>query len=211
MKRLFFSVFSVTLVVILLCSFTLSSAPSKNVDIAANETTDNQVITIAQNSDATPSKEKVLESRLLNILNHNYVYNEDFNSVDSIVNESTVALLDMKESEDSSYIEQSIVKDYIFNMYGIEIESFEEINKDLPQKDGYLYIIPRGYSLYEHDMISVTENEDGSYTAKTAVTISTHDGCVLTEQCETLFVVNEESNFGFSIIYSDFSDNSSAM
>lgn len=211
MKRLFFSVFSVTLAVILLCSFSLSSAPLKNVDITSNKTTDSKVITVAQNGDSTPSKAKVLESRLLNILNHNFVYNEDFNSVDSIVNESMIALLDMKESEDSSYIEQSIVKDYIFNMYGIEIENFEEINKEFPQKDGYLYIIPRGYSLYEHDMISVTENEDGSYTAKTSVTISTHDGCVLTEQCETLFVVNEKSDFGFSIIYSDFSDNSLAI
>ena len=34
----------------------------------------------------------------------------------------------------------------------------------MPKKDGYVYIIARGYSKFNHKIIGVTENEDGTIT-----------------------------------------------
>lgn len=203
MKIRFFSVFSITLTVLMLLIFSLSSTPDVKTTENGAENVKTEVITVADQVKQKPDSSKVLESRFLNLLNHNFVYNSDFDTIENIVNESVIALLDMRDSEDDSYISENIVKDYIFNMYGIEIDDFSSFNADFPKRSGYVYIIPRGYSTYEHQMVSVTENEDGSYTTKTKVTVSSHDGIEMTDFCETLFIVNENSAFGFSIISSD--------
>ena len=162
----------------------------------------NDIVTVANVSKQDEGL-KVLEARFLNMLNHNFVYGEDFDSLDAIVNNSVIALLDLRDSEDESYIAQNFVADYVFNMYGIEIEDFSLVNAHLPQKEGYVYILPRGYSVYTHKMASVSVNEDGSYTVVTKVTSHSHDGTRETEFCKTLFVQNSASQFGYSIISSD--------
>ena len=202
MKLRFLTVFSITLAVIMVSFFALSSASSVEITGVASST-EQKVITVANSSDKNADAVKVLEARFLNLLNHNFVYGSDFDYVENIVNQSVIALLDMRE--DNSFISESIVADYVFDMYGIEISDFSEINSDFPSKEGYVYIIPRGYSIYEHEMISVTKNEDGSFTAKTKVTVSYHDGGEYTDFCETLFVENEKSALGFSIISADIS------
>jgi len=88
-----------------------------------------------------------------------------------------VALLDMRDSEDDSYISQDIVSDFVYDMYGVEVD-YSEINTQFPQKDDYVFILPRGYELYEHTILSVVANEDGTYTVKTNIKISSHDSTV---------------------------------
>jgi hypothetical protein len=96
-------------------------------------------------------------------------------------------------------------------MYGIEDIDYSLINADFSKKEGYVYILPRGYELYSHKVESVTLNEDGSYTVKTNVSISTHDGLKINEVCETLFVKNDASSFGFNIVYSNIGAPASAV
>ena len=60
-------------------------------------------------------------------------------------------------------------------MYGIEIDDMSQLNAEFPQIDGYLYIIPRGYTTYSHSILSVEQNEDGSYTVVSNVTVKGHD------------------------------------
>ena len=139
------------------------------------------------------------------MLNHNFVYDDAFHTVEDVVNNSVVALLDMRENEDDSFILETLVENFVYNMYGIEIEDFSLINKGMPQKQGYVFIIPRGYEIYSHEIVDVLQNEDGSYTVKSNVSIATHDGQDFTEVCETLFVKNENSQFGFNIVYSNIS------
>ena len=170
--------------------------------------TASQVEVPALSDEAKPEAQKLLESRFLNMLNHNYVYNDDFQIQEDIINSSMPALLNLREGD---FIDQSFVGDYIFNMYGIEITDFSEFNKDFPEMDGYVYIIPRGYTEYRHSIKTVSENEDGSFTVETEITLDSHDGASQTENCTSLFVKNESSSFGFSIIYSNISNNSSAI
>lgn len=161
------------------------------------------VITVVDSVNDTATSDKVLEARFLNMLNRNFVYDGAFDTVEGVVNSSIIALLDKRDSEDDSFISQEIVSDFVYDMYGIEDIDYSAVNTQFAQKDGFVYIIPRGFELYNHKIVSITNNEDGSYTVKTNVTISTHDGLQIVDVCESLFVKNEASNFGYSIIYSN--------
>ena len=167
------------LAVVLLISFT-----SLTVKPAANATEKKPAVTV--------SEEKVLGARFLNTLNHNFVYNDAFESVYEMTACSEVALLDKAED---GYIKQSLIAGYLYNMYGVENADFAAVTKDFPQRENYVYVIPRGFS----------ENEDGSYTVVTDVEISSHDSDAETAKATTLFVKNENSAFGFNIISSDIS------
>ena len=177
------------LAVVLLISFT-----SLTVKPAANATEKKHAVTV--------SEERVLGARFLNMLNHNFVYNNEFESVYEMTACSEVALLDKAED---GYIKQSLIAGYLYNMYGVENTDFAAVTKDFPQRENYVYVIPRGFSVYKHSAPVITENEDGSYTVVTDVEISSHDSDVETAKATTLFVKNENSAFGFNIISSDIS------
>ena len=177
------------LAVVLLISFT-----SLTVNPAANATEKKPAVTV--------SEEKVLGARFLNMLNHNFVYNDAFESVYEMTACSEVALLDKAED---GYIKQSLIAGYLYNMYGVENADFAAVTKDFPQRENYVYVIPRGFSVYKHSAPVITENEDGSYTVVTDVEISSHDSDAETAKATTLFVKNENSAFGFNIISSDIS------
>lgn len=177
------------LAVVLLISFT-----SLTVKPAANATEKKPAVTV--------SEEKALGARFLNMLNHNFVYNDAFESVYEMTACSEVALLDKAED---GYIKQSLIAGYLYNMYGVENADFAAVTKDFPQRENYVYVIPRGFSVYKHSAPVITENEDGSYTVVTDVEISSHDSDAETEKATTLFVKNENSAFGFNIISSDIS------
>ena len=177
------------LAVVLLISFT-----SLTVNPAANATEKKPAVTV--------SEEKALGARFLNMLNHNFVYNDAFESVYEMTACSEVALLDKAED---GYIKQSLIAGYLYNMYGVENAGFAAVTKDFPQRENYVYVIPRGFSVYKHSAPVITENEDGSYTVVTDVEISSHDSDAETAKATTLFVKNENSAFGFNIISSDIS------
>ncbi len=143
---------------------------------------------------------EVLKARFLNMLNHNFVYNDAFYNDEELVNSSSLALLTLSEE---GFVNNFYVKDYIFNMYGKIFDNFDGINEGMPQKDGSVYVIPRGYDLYEHKISSVIENEDGSYTVITDVIIDYHFGEKVEAVGTTLFLPSEDSQFGFIILYSD--------
>lgn len=177
------------LAVVLLISFT-----SLTVKPAANATEKKPAVAV--------SEEKALGARFLNMLNHNFVYNDAFESVYEMTACSEVALLDKAED---GYIKQSLIAGYLYNMYGVENADFAAVTKDFPQRENYVYVIPRGFSVYKHSAPVITENEDGSYTVVTDVEISSHDSDAETAKATTLFVKNENSAFGFNIISSDIS------
>ncbi|MBQ8267429.1 MAG: hypothetical protein IJZ21_03490 [Clostridia bacterium] len=148
------------------------------------------------------------EARFLNMLNHNFVYNADFEDADTIVNNATLALLDLRDSTNEDYIKDTFVKGFVKDMYGIEIADMSSLNADYPQLDGFVYIIPRGYTSYTHEIVSVEQNEDGSYTVVSDVKASDHDAAGKTQKAVSLFVKNEASAFGYNMIYCNIITNS---
>lgn len=160
---------------------------------------------------ATASAEQVKAARFLNMLNHNYNYNDDFASIDVMVNNSTLALLEQRDEQNDNFIRADFVTDYVLNMYGIEIVDVSELNTQYPQADGYIYILPRGYSSYLHEFVSLSLNEDGSTTVYTRVTVDYHDGETESYDCVSLFVPNDNSAFGYSLIKSDIIYNAASI
>jgi len=49
------------------------------------------------------------EARFLNMLNHNFVYNADFDDADIIVNNASLALLDLRDAENEDFIGDTYV------------------------------------------------------------------------------------------------------
>ncbi|MDD6478505.1 MAG: hypothetical protein PUF48_01655 [Oscillospiraceae bacterium] len=148
-------------------------------------------------------KRDIMAVRFLNMLNHNFVYGEDFWDIDEIVNLSTAALYKSADEENPEFLKQEIVFSYINDMYGIEVLDAENLNPEFPKKSGYIYIIPRGYTVYKHSNPVITANEDGTFTVTTSVSISTHDGENARLTAVSLFRVNESSSFGYNIVSSD--------
>lgn len=211
MKKSIVSLLCVAICIIIAVANVVPSVSSESSVAKPETVVSNDVVTVANSQNNQVDVSKISESRFLNMLNHNYLYGEAFNYEDEIVNNAVIALLDLRDSEDEAYIAENYVADYIFNMYGVEISSFAGINAEFPQKQGYVYIIPRGFSLYEHKMVSATENEDGSFTVKTKVTVFSHDGLEKTEFCTSLFVKNADSSFGYSLISSNIGGDSLAV
>lgn len=187
MKRKFFVCLSLALLML---------TSSSVIALKPAETVDNRPA--VQTADA----DKVLEARFLNMLNHSFAYGEDLGSVEALVNCSVAALFNMDGGAEESFIKENRVEDYMYNMYGVEAENVSSINAEYPHKDGYVYIIPRGYTVYKHTIDSVMLNEDGSYTVTTLVNIDSHDG-EENGKAVTLFVKNSDSQFGFNIISSE--------
>ena len=184
---------------VLLCVCVLSFMGVSGAGVSNNtsENGNTDVVTVANN---TAVNSKVLETRFLNMLNHSFVYNDDFQNNQTLVNNSVLGLLNLAED---GFVNENYVTDYIFNMYGIRISDFANINTDCEQKDGYVYIIHRGYCEYKHTVLSVTDNNDGSYTVVTNVEISLDDGSVINDRATTVFLRNNDSQFGYNIVYSE--------
>lgn len=185
---------SLILALVMLASFSaIAVNPAESDGILPTDKT-----AVSENAD----KQKVLETRFLNMLNHSFAYGEEIASAEDLVNCAVTALCVMNGGANGSFIEESRVRDYLYNMYGVEVENLSSVNADFPKKDGYVYIIPRGYTVYRHTIASVRLNEDGSYTVTTNVTIDSHDSRE-EGKAVTLFVKNNNSQFGFNIISSE--------
>ncbi len=150
-----------------------------------------------------PAENDIRAVRFLNMLNHNSSYNEDFSSVDRLVDNATIELLDLRDETDEDYIALPFVADYVNNMYGVELGDVTELNPQFPQKDGFIFINPRGFTEYNHEFVALEENEDGTFTVETVVTAEYHDNSSENLSCISLFVPNDSSDFGYNIVYSN--------
>lgn len=157
---------------------------------------------VTANSKGISSEEKIRQTRFLNMLNHNFVYNEDFNNVDTIVNNSVLSIINSLDDK-PEFVEESTVRNYVKNMYGIDVTDTSNLNTEFPKKQGYIYVIPRGYTVYKHKMVSCVQNEDGTYLVTTKITVDPHDGGKQVLKAVSLFVKNSNSSFSYNIVYSD--------
>ena len=140
------------------------------------------------------------EIDLISMLNHNFVYGSDFDNADNVVSLSMNALLAYRNDD---FIKETLVTDFVSNMYGIDIVDLSQFNARYPHKDGYVFVVAGGYTRYNHSNISIKENEDGTISAYTDVTVFDHDESKKVYKATTLFVPNENSAFGYNIIYSE--------
>ena len=188
-KKLLILALLICATVLLTCAFTPASA---NVATVQNKAVQN-----------------TSEARFLNMLNRNFCYNSDFECADTVTQNSLLAILDRREDKNSQYLPEAVVTGFVSDMYGIEITDITE--DESVHKDGYVYINPRGYTTYSHKITEIKENEDGSFTVYSSVTVSPHDNDDFVTEAETLIVPNADSAFGYNIIYSELKGISSGI
>ena len=158
------------------------------------------VKTAAETTPAASEHVSFEEATLLKLLNENYVYGSDFEDVDDIVN---CSVNNFKANvADEGYISDKQLCDFVYDMYGIEIVDLSKLNPEHAYKPGYVYALP-AFTEYAHKNIKLTANEDGTITAKTDICVTSLDGKGENLKATTLFVKNDNSQFGYNIVYSE--------
>ncbi len=153
---------------------------------------------------APADAQKVAEAKILNLLNLNNVYGEDFTNNEALVNAAAINL--RSYASEQGFIENDIVTAYIKDIYDIDIEINETINVNMPKKQGYVYLIPRGYTAYTHEIMSVTDNGD-FLTVVSLVSVDAHDSHSVIGTATTKLAKNDSASFGHNIISSDIDYN----
>ncbi len=151
--------------------------------------------------------EKVFESHIVNILNLNNVYGEDFTSNEKLVNKAAISMRSYANA--NGFIEEAVIISFVKDMYDIDLVITDDINKDMPKREGFVYLIPRGYTLYSHNVLDITDM--GEYLSVTSsVNVLYHDNYVEVGVATTKLVKNANCSFGYSImdaqiVYNSFS------
>ena len=137
-------------------------------------------------------------ARFENMLNHNRLYDNDFNDINTVVDNSILSLLEKREED---FIKSDLVEAFVYNMYDLDIKDYKA-NPQAPEKQGYIFIMPRGYDEISHEIQTVTEN--GTLICIISeITVKSHDRQTKTATCETVLLENENSAFGYNIISSN--------
>lgn len=156
----------------------------------------------ATKNNANP--EKVMLAKIENILNLNNVFDDDFTDNEILVNKACVNLKSYADEE--GFIPEGVITAYVKDMYDIDLVITDDINPDMPKKAGFVYLMPKGYTAFKHNIISVTDN-GGYITVNSAVSVNYHDGEEVIGSAETILVKNPASSFGYNIINSSVTYN----
>lgn len=188
-KRLVAFLCAVVLVASVFCTLSVPSsaiAEELGKDTAVTETANAEVSVEAG----------VLAARFENMLNHNFLYNDDFLDDKTVIENSILSLL---EYVDNGEIDMALTLNFIANMYGREVDPNAAVYDFLPASEGKFAVIPRGYTVYSHKNVSV-EEIDGGYLVHSEMTVNPHDDGGYTVKVESVFVPNSGSSFGFNLI-----------
>ncbi len=153
---------------------------------------------VATAADEPETSQNTEWSRIENMLNHNRLYGNDFNDINAVVDNSILSLLEKREED---FIKRDLVEAFVYNMYDLDIKDYKA-NPNAPVKNGYIFIMPRGYDKISHEIISVTQNGT-LYCVISQLSVETHDGVSEKANCETVLLENENSAFGYNIISSN--------
>ena len=151
---------------------------------------------------AAPDADLVLKARLENLLNINYIYGDDILDNEKLLNRSAISLKSL--ADDNGFIKQEAVVAFIKDLYDIDLVITDDMTPELPKKEGYVYLIPRGYTKYSHTVMDIS-HEDDILVVTSSVKVSYHDEDEISAVATTLFIENPESSFGYSILNSDIS------
>lgn len=157
--------------------------------------TENPVVSVV-----TPDADLVENARIENLLNRNNVYGDDFLNNEKLTNLAAVAL--RSYADDNGFIDEAIITAYIKDLYDIDLVITDDINADMPKKAGYVYLIPRGFAMYNHDVVSVTDCND-FIVVTSNVTVYYHDGGQVTGVATTILIENNNTAYGYNIIDSN--------
>ena len=186
--------------VAILCSLVLVSSAFCCISASADSTEKIPSVDASEQVEVVePSVDGVTIARFENMLNHNYIYDDDFLDDKSVIENSILSLLEYVHDGE---INKELTLNFITNMYGREVDPNAAVYDFLPASEGNFAVIPRGYTVYSHKITSVVEIECG-YLVRSEMTIDPHDDTGYTVSVESVFVPNEGSSYGYNLIKSN--------
>ena len=199
-KRLVAILCSVLLFASVFCAFSVS-ANQADVAVLESEAVATEEVSVKDVADG------LLSARFENMLNHNFLYNDDFLDDKTVIENSILSLLDYVEDGE---IDKALTLNFIANMYGREVDPSAATYDFLPVAEDKFAVIPRGYTVYTHSITSV-EEIDGGYLVRSEMTINPHDDGGYVVNVESVFVPNSGSSFGFNLIKSAYAQAETAL
>lgn len=137
-----------------------------------------------------------LSARLTHMLALNYNFDKDFKDDALIVEHALISLRD--KADDDGFVKTDLVSKFISHMYGYEVDLTSANTDGMPKKDGYIWIVPKGFTSYSYTITGIEEYE-GGLTATARVLSLAHDGEKEIFYITVDFIENNESCFGYNI------------
>ncbi|MBQ7288837.1 MAG: hypothetical protein IJW78_03800 [Clostridia bacterium] len=147
---------------------------------------------------ATPTTEVPVDYAAL--LNMNYCYGTSFSDSD-IATGTLLSLLDLAEEDADGRLFLPVEQADLFSgaLYG---KTVDYAQNGLQVEDGRIEIPAMGYSLYNHTLIS-TEEDGDRVKVVSKVVCEGHEGESFDALCNSIFVKNADSAFGYHLVSSE--------
>ena len=156
--------------------------------------------TVSQPKDEAADPVTVRNTRLETMLNNNFVYGSDFDSISAILENAAVSLAIRREDRT---VENRNLISFVYNMYGVDASVYADEGKTPLSSEGEYPLTARGYTVYRHSITSVSENEDGTLTVYSRIEADTHDAGVQTYDGISVFKESVDSIFGYHLLSSE--------
>lgn len=206
MKKRIFGVMAALSLVLTVCLLSAGCAPAAEVS-GSSLSVDNGTANLkaaAADTRAVSVKESAPATdytALLAAVSANTVFDGDIIASPALIEEACLPLLDKAvEGEQSLIIEQKLVNDYIFDLYGITVDPAILKYDFLTAPDGYYPILPRGYAEINHTITSTVHGSDGNITVYTDMTVGFGEDDYDTLHAQTVLRPNADSTFGYNVL-----------
>ena len=133
---------------------------------------------------------------VIGLVSSNRVFGYSIYDDNALIDAAQIVLLDKATEIDGFlYIEKQVVNDFIYNMYGREVDESAGEIYGLTAPDGYYAILPRSYDLMSQSVTDITVGEDGRLTVTTEVEIAGLDFTEIFSAVTVLSPAQTESGY----------------
>lgn len=151
-------------------------------------------------TDIQVNQDMVLAARFENMLNHNFIYGDDFYDDQTVIEGAILSLINFAEDGE---INKALVLNFIANVYGLQVDENAVVYDFAPASEDTFTVLPRGYSAINHKILSVEENE-GGFVVISKMSVNSHEGIAETHLVESIFVRNSGSCFGYNLLSANY-------
>ncbi len=144
---------------------------------------------------AVTHEQKITASRFETMLNNNFAFGNDFNSVSKLIDAATISLLPHAEN---GTLKNHVIADFVNNMYGLDVLLMADSDKQPLNANGVYQIIPKGFSKYNHTVTEFYIHADETITVYSNAVAEGEENQPFI--AISRFAKNENSVFGFTLL-----------
>lgn len=142
-------------------------------------------------------EDKITASRFETMLNNNYAFGKDFESVSKLISAASISLLPHAEN---GTLKNSLIVDFARNMYGLDLLTMADINSEPLEENGVYQIIPKGFSKYNHTVTNFYRHNDATLTVYSIAETTDEEDEAVKYSAISRFAQNQNSVFGYTLL-----------